>query len=48
MYNLAFAQFSNEFDIQDINSAIEQYKKTIEECDRIKLGSSAKWIGGVV
>ena len=37
MYNLAFAQFSNEFDIQDINSAIEQYKKTIEECDRIKL-----------
>ena len=37
MYNLAFVQFSNEFDIQDINSAIEQYKKTIEECDRIKL-----------
>ncbi len=36
MYNLAFAQFSNEFDIQDTDSAIEQYKKTIEECDRIK------------
>ena len=36
MYNLAFAQFSNEFDIQDTDSAIKQYKKTIEECDRIK------------
>ena len=36
MYNLAFAQFSNKYGIQDTESAIEQYKKTIEECDRIK------------
>lgn len=38
MYNLAFAQFSDEYGIQDTRSAIEQYKKTIEECDRNKLG----------
>ncbi len=36
MYNLAFAQFSDKYGIQDTESAIEQYKKTIEECDRIK------------
>ena len=36
MYNLAFAQFSDEYGIQDTESAIEQYKRTIEECERIK------------
>ena len=36
MYNLAYAQFSDKYGIQDTESAIEQYKKTIEECDRIK------------
>ncbi|MBQ5475309.1 MAG: sel1 repeat family protein, partial [Lachnospiraceae bacterium] len=36
MYNLAFAQFSDEYGVQDTESAIEQYKRTIEECERIK------------
>lgn len=32
MYNLAFVMQSDEYDINDVNGAIEQYKNTIEEC----------------